>query len=1356
MTCYATFGGFPCVDPINEYEEQSKTGYDTSWASKAISFACPVGPMPGKGYLLLLRRDLDNLDINERHDLVISSENGNITIKNLLIIKAVCLTPGMAGDKNSCYLVEVIDKRWSAKNKPIEIQVNILAPNSKDEYYKSSINPNTYLPWTWEEIIRHIWETNDTLGEFTSLPYTPSGTPQGYQFLGVDSYDALNVLLAKIHCSLRWNPQTDIFDIVEIGAKDNLDQLIVDKLSYLIYDAEVIESNKARVANKVRVYFNKVHMHYGQEISTSETEKQWITDSIYYKEFNASEFDVDESKLDSSNTQVLWDDLKAVVNYNNSIENDTELETKAREIATKYYKSIFEGGNRLLKKYSGIHNEFNVSGELKYVTWKFTTNGVTTEIARTIGFIDGMDVVSQYMYLEDTENLMAPDFSRATFPNYFPQLQLIEILEGPIEGNYYRGQITSFNVLEDTLKVIEECWVTCPDTMTLQTGDKAFGKIFGKKQLNTELKQVYYVLGVQSVNAPAAASPNILLNIKNYVPILEFSNYDYYEAEIIAFDKDQETNKITPKKTQDCYAAVTHLRKPELNLLHPGVQVAIINSKGLYKIVLEHVRFVKPLNNVPIKGSVYNGIAYGLDYNNEGPVSIDNNNFEDCYINDLRCLSVTPKPGTPPYKEKPPEDIPLNPTLEEIESNEVASPNPVWYTSYFHLGEIYIEKGQEVTPGQLIATIGSYENGEPHLHFSLGDGQGLNIVEVGNTVDVMSWLGLPIVGTRYPSSYIPTNVFSTAQKRVIQSYFNAPINKQEGNWRIVLGSQFHVEKQYFDMDISLENVLESEGKGVYNAISPDTDRILTRVVGTGDVAGQDKNLKFIFLQHEIKSATPAPLATIDYLNYSVVEGEGFTYKGALVNLNKDLYYIGRYQGILDIDGTIKPSYAIDPDYICVGTRTKDTVTPVKKIVFEDNNFDVLDSGFGQAYVKGVLLQNHGISLYRRKKINFKTEVYDPYNLPQAPFLAKDNPTTQATDVIFYKPPVPPDGGGGGGGLVFISYVFGTAPILVDNSVPGISRVSLEVPLKVIYGGTQRYILTKGATIVGNNIDPVALIPGNPYTLYNHKYNYNYPFPEWTIWSKIQGVTQTGIQVGGGKTRPLEIIETGSDTESSLALYFDKYDNRVIVISAKYPEYIAGDYSTLQLDYIPLVNIIDYGGTIGTIGIQRVNNHSNTLSEYEIIIPEDISQRGTYPYVYDFFLKDGIIGIKKISEDPEDLGVLLPVMFEQDIDYVTTRQFPGYVTTRNKIYLENIVGLGRGGATVAPGTFIPHLLGNEELEGRSGGLYINQKPFQTDDIVLGYTYKGRLGYLAGINEDSVRQILQYFGTNYDRHKHRIRT
>jgi len=1340
MSYSATFGGLPCIDPYTEYQEQSKLEYDTSWSEKANSFANPLGSMPGKGWILMLRRDLNQLDINTRYDLTFSNLSDSlekITIKKLLIVKAVCLTPGKAGDENSCYLVELIDSRWSARNKPLDFQINILAPNSSNSYYESSISPNK-TPWTWSEAIEKIWNVNGSLGTFPGLPYTPDGIPTGYQFIGVDSYEALPVLLTKIHCSLRYNPQTDVYDIVKIGDQAGLSDLISIKRPKLIYDGEVLESDKARLANKVRIYFNKVHIHYGQEATTEESLKQWITDSSIYKEYTSSDFTdtgIVSSNLDETNTQIFWDDSRAIIDYDGTVTNDADLSTRAQEIAHNYYLSIVTGGARLLKKYSGVHPEFNTSGELKYVCWKFTKAGVTTEIARTIGFIEGMELIAPYSSLTEVENLMPPDFSRTTYPVYFPQIQLIEILEGPIEDNYYRAQLNSFNVLTSSLEVKDQCWLACPETMALQTGDLVLGKIFGKKEINSETKQVYYT--AQKPSSSTTSSDQVLINIKDYVPILSFANYDYYEANIITFTKDSTTNQITYSEGVSCYAAVTHQRKPELNFLHSGVKVAIINNKGLYKIILEHVRFVKPLIDTPVKGSVYTGMAYGLDYGNEGPVSIANNNIENCYINDLRFIEkgLTPQPGSPAYIQNSSDTQPsFNPNQEILDSDEVAIPSPVWYTTYFHLGEIYVEKGQELIPGQVIGNIGEYESSEPHLHFSLADGQNIDIAEAGNTLDVTSWMRMPIVGERVapqPGDVIPVANFTNAQRRVIQSYFAPPVDLTKGHWRIVQGSQFHRNKQYYDMDVSLEENFTA-GQLVYSAIASDSTNILTRVIGTGNVAGQtdqagiEKNLKFVFLQHELKPAPPAqpsPLATIDYLDYPVVEGEGFVYKGSIRKLDINSFYIGRYQGILDLDGILLPSYAIDPDYITVGTRNKDVIPITKKLIFEDNNFDVEDAGNGNAYVKGVLLQNHGISLYRRKKINFKTEVAPADAI--APFIAKDNPDTQSTDVIFYVS----EGDGDGGGGLFISSVLGIAPIYVDNSVRGLARVGLDIPLKVIYGGTQRNVLNRGATLVGDNTNPVALIQGNPYTLYNHKYNYNYPFPEWTIWSKLQGVSQTGIHTAyGSKVRKLEAIQTSdSGSTTFLCIYRDKYDNRLIIIS---------DDESAELENRILLAKVNGPASRGTLGLKRVNKHSNTLSEYEIIVPLTSDQRGTYPYVYDLYLKDEKLGIKHISQNNLPItNQLLPLMFPED---TLNQEHLGYLNTiPYKIHLENIVGLGRGGqvTSILPGTIYPEVVGN----------IIDDIIFTTEDILIGYTYKGRMGYFSDIDYTSLTTLLNRFET-----------
>lgn len=1125
MTYTVSFGGLACLDPLTEYEEQSRLGYDTSWADKANSFSCPLGHIPGKGWILLLRSALDQLDLNTKYDLTFENieTSEKVVIKQLLITKAVCLTPGITQDPNASYLVEVIDRRWSAMNKPIEIQINILAPDSTLTYYSSTVSPEG-VPWTWEKVIEKVWNLNENLGDFPGLPYTPQGIPQGFQFIGVEAYQALNVLLAKINCALNYDPQEDLFSIAFLGESQDLTNLLEEKRNLLVYDGEVLESARAKICNRVRVYFNKHHLHYGQENSVTETDKQWITNSVIFKEYLAENFDLDPTTLEDNNTQVFWDDTRAIINYSGEIENDAYLNERGLELADKYYKSVQTGGARLLKKYTGIHSEFKVSGELKYVCWKITKSGAMTEIANTFGFIDGMNVISQYMYLETTENLLPPDFSRPTYPIYFPQIQIVEILEGPLENNYYRAQVSTFNVLTSSLEPLEECWAVPPETVSLFTGDILFGKISGKKEISGETKQVYFVV---SQGGASGTSEIALVRVINYNPIFTFPKYDYFPAKTIKFTKSVTSEEVTSEEVADCYVAITHLRKPELNLLHIGVKIAIINGVPLYKIDTEYVRFVRPVVNTPLKGSVYSGVGYGLDYGDEGPVSILTNNEENCYINDLRFIDgVIPSPGTPSF--------------------------------------------QPVSPAP----------------------QG--------------------------------------------------------------------------------------GAGVTE--------------------------------------------------------DGITVNGSLKTLDTNLYYIGRYQGILDIDGDFRPSYAVDPDYLAVATRQQDITHITKRIVFEENNFFVDNVGYGNAYIRGVLLQNAGTSLQRRRIVNFKSEKYPPGAPSVPPFLAKDNPTEGRTDVILYR----------GHESIYINYVDGIPPIYVDTSVAGIATVRLEIPLRVIYGGTQRTSLTRGATLIGDDINPVALRPGLPYTVFNTKYNYNYPFPEWAIWSKIQGVTQTGIHKVYGKIRPLEEIGFSSGGNYSLALHYDKYDYRYIVVSNINPA--LGDFS-LSTQTIPLAIKRNMVTTSGTIGLKKVNAHSNTLSEYELILPTNVAQRAKGPYVYDLYLKNGRLGIRHISQIPEfPVDILFPVQFAEDSLLVGDETKFGYLgQTEGKILLENIVGLGRGGATslTETGQSFDWILGNEFLEGVSSDTYITTKTYTTTDIILGYTYKGRLGYLSDISQTTLESILSRY-------------
>lgn len=180
---------------------------------------------------------------------------------------------------------------------------------------------------------------------------------------------------------------------------------------------------------------------------------------------------------------------------------------------------------------------------------------------------------------------------------------------------------------------------------------------------------------------------------------------------------------------------------------------------------------------------------------------------------------------------------------------------PVWYTGYQHLETSTVPPnivtGAILTPGQTIGFLKSLPpaNRGPHLHFSLGDGfEFLNLTTgtfIGQSLEIESWFGYPISGTRAPAApgpvYYPPRFSDcpegvAANNAFIKSVFRSPI--VGSTYKIVHGSTEHKAGEYYAVDIFASSSTPGQdpvdptmvGAAVINAIATSAaDTVESRV-----------------------------------------------------------------------------------------------------------------------------------------------------------------------------------------------------------------------------------------------------------------------------------------------------------------------------------------------------------------------------------------------------------------------------------------------------------------------------------------------------------------------------------------------
>jgi hypothetical protein len=364
------FGAYECLDPRVLAEECYRHNLPVEpWLGKANSFACPLGPTPGQGILLLLRATLDTLNLNANHDLVFwDGIRPKVTLKNLVPVRAMCCTPGARGDRLAAYMLEITDKRWLASAYPIDAAYNVRSEAGGSSYFSATKNGGS--AWTWAEMVQDIWETITPLGAWPGLPFTPHGTPEGFSFYGANAYDALNTVLDRLGCALYLDPLTDRFTIKQLGEADaTATDTLIQWDDLRIWDDEPIEPNRGRVPHKVRVHFVK-------QDDTADT-----TGASHYYTLDRTDPTASGvlSGVESGTYALLYDDLPAVYAAG-VLSNGSTLSDRADERAEDFFRQARQ--ERIGRTYTGQAAPAGLlpGKQIRAIEWRDLGAGLVTRV----------------------------------------------------------------------------------------------------------------------------------------------------------------------------------------------------------------------------------------------------------------------------------------------------------------------------------------------------------------------------------------------------------------------------------------------------------------------------------------------------------------------------------------------------------------------------------------------------------------------------------------------------------------------------------------------------------------------------------------------------------------------------------------------------------------------------------------------------------------------------------------------------------------------------------------------------------------------------------------------------------------
>ncbi len=345
-----TFNGLPCIDPLELREHCLEADPPLPlgpWWGKANSFRCPLGPEPGRGWLLMRKEVVDTLvdALPGFWDAVFDDGEKKVTIKSLSIIRTQCAAPGWIGDKDAPHLVELVDARHYLQWKMIDAGYN-LREYPGTAYLAPTLN--SAVAWTWAEMAAAVWATALPALPFPGLPFVPDPSPDGFAFWAQSAWAAFNHITTRLACAVRFDPTVAIanaYSVIQLGA--TLSGANAGKLAALqkvrIFDGYPMQPEQTNWPASVVVRF-RTNPHPVD--GTSEFHTVTVADTA------------DTSKRTAGTVAIIEDDLA----YSGS--NGAACATRAAERAADYFRKLTLFNKRALQAFAGARTEvFDLLGE---------------------------------------------------------------------------------------------------------------------------------------------------------------------------------------------------------------------------------------------------------------------------------------------------------------------------------------------------------------------------------------------------------------------------------------------------------------------------------------------------------------------------------------------------------------------------------------------------------------------------------------------------------------------------------------------------------------------------------------------------------------------------------------------------------------------------------------------------------------------------------------------------------------------------------------------------------------------------------------------------------------------------------
>lgn len=461
------------LDPKQLRLECEQAGIDTRrFAGIANSFYLPRGRYPGRGYLLMLRKDFLSLNPLIPHTIRFNAPPDRTEIKNLYIVSFYSLAGGPVETATDAYLVEFADARVTAHLSHVNKNYNVVSPDhtnayllSKKEDEEDEEAPRTN--WTWTQMVDDLYGYLPLTfaGTDYTVSQTPTTIPETYAFHGVPAWDAM----------------CDIFD-------DANNIYYCDVNGYLV----VKKGNDADTANSIQLTrsFSRLHHHAHTKhntitfipetvgvlfprrdfaFQTSEDllevtfNSYWRNRPYYEIELSTSDVVIPGyqgiAEAERADTQLgtkvtLHNHTTAFYNVLGTLTNQAELQAEAEAAVIRYIQSLIQCDGYGHQIYQGAIT-FRPGTTVECVAWYDLGDGIFTEVHlsprkkwrdRIIGGGSGVNAphsnlvhLRDFLQLSVSEKNAPPDIARDHYP--YEHWAVGKVNEASGIGAYQSGQV---------------------------------------------------------------------------------------------------------------------------------------------------------------------------------------------------------------------------------------------------------------------------------------------------------------------------------------------------------------------------------------------------------------------------------------------------------------------------------------------------------------------------------------------------------------------------------------------------------------------------------------------------------------------------------------------------------------------------------------------------------------------------------------------------------------------------------------------------------------------------------------------------------------------------------------------------